>query len=214
MLGNAGAGGVFLSLAADEVWLREGVILNPHYKDMGNFHGSEYWTYLLPGRVGEDRARRVNQARLPMGVDEALELGLATRCLPGNVESADWELLRAAAELAASPDLARRIAAKRARRCGDEAEKPPSAYREEELRRMRRNFYGFDPSYLVALYNFIRKTPKSRTPVTLAVHRACIWFHSRKFALQFVPADLAKIAMRPRVTTRHFPDRLRYAFQV
>lgn len=170
--GNAGAGGVFLSLAADEVWMRDGVILNPHYKDMGNLYGSEYWTYLLPARIGEDRARIVTQARLPMGVDEALELGLATRRLPSEVEAADRELHRAAAELASSPDLAERIAAKRARRARDEAEKPLAAYREEELRWMRRNFYGFDPSYHVARYNFIRKTPKSRTPVTLAIHRA------------------------------------------
>src|SRR6266542_3960921 len=34
--GNAGAGGVFLALAADHVYAREGVILNPHYKGMGN----------------------------------------------------------------------------------------------------------------------------------------------------------------------------------
>ncbi|MCB1515879.1 MAG: hydrogenase maturation protein, partial [Hyphomicrobiaceae bacterium] len=31
LCGNAGAGGVFLARAADEVWLRRGVILNPHY---------------------------------------------------------------------------------------------------------------------------------------------------------------------------------------
>jgi len=37
---------------------------------------------------------------------------------------------------------------------------------------MKRNFYGFDPSYHVARYNFIRKIPKSRTPLTLAVHRS------------------------------------------
>jgi putative two-component system hydrogenase maturation factor HypX/HoxX len=172
LTGNAGAGGVFLSLAADEVWMRDGVILNPHYKDMGNLYGSEYWTYLLPARIGETRARIVTQARLPMGVEEALELGLATRRLPSDVAAADRELHRAVAELASSPDLAERIAAKRARRARDEAEKPLSAYREEELRRMRRNFYGFDPSYHVARYNFIRKTPKSRTPVTLAIHRA------------------------------------------
>ncbi|OFZ66448.1 MAG: hypothetical protein A2V79_02415 [Betaproteobacteria bacterium RBG_16_56_24] len=30
--GNAGAGGVFLSLAADRVYAREGVVFNPHYK--------------------------------------------------------------------------------------------------------------------------------------------------------------------------------------
>jgi putative two-component system hydrogenase maturation factor HypX/HoxX len=172
LTGNAGAGGVFLSLAADEVWMRDGVILNPHYKDMGNLYGSEYWTYLLPARIGETRARIVTQARLPMGVDEALELGLATRRLPSDVAAADRELRRAVAELASSPDLAERIAAKRARRARDEAEKPLATYREEELRRMRRNFYGFDPSYHVARYNFIRKTPKSRTPVTLAIHRA------------------------------------------
>ncbi|MFF0923809.1 hydrogenase maturation protein [Rhizobium leguminosarum] len=172
VLGNAGAGGVFLSLAADEVWMREGVILNPHYKDMGNLYGSEYWTYLLPARVGEDRARRVMQARLPMGIDEALEFGLATRRLPGNIDAAEQVLHRAVAELAVSPELAGRIAAKQARRGRDEAEKPLAAYREEELRRMRRNFYGFDPSYHVARYNFILKTPKSRTPLTLAIHRA------------------------------------------
>jgi len=37
---------------------------------------------------------------------------------------------------------------------------------------MKRNFYGFDPSYHVARYNFIRKIPKSRTPLTLAAHRS------------------------------------------
>jgi putative two-component system hydrogenase maturation factor HypX/HoxX len=37
--GNGGAGGVFLALAADEVWARDGVILNPHYKNMGNLYG-------------------------------------------------------------------------------------------------------------------------------------------------------------------------------
>lgn len=172
VIGNAGAGGVFLSLAADEVWMREGVVFNPHYKDMGNLYGSEYWTYLLPARVGEERARRVTQARLPMGIDEALELGLVTRRLPADVSSAVAELRRAAIELAASPDLADRIAAKRERRLRDEADKPLCVYRAEELQRMRRNFYGFDPSYHVARHNFIRKTPKSRTPVTLAIHRA------------------------------------------
>ena len=50
--------------------------------------------------------------------------------------------------------------------------KPLAAYREEEMQRMKRNFYGFDPSYHVARYNFIRKIPKSRTPLTLAHHRS------------------------------------------
>jgi putative two-component system hydrogenase maturation factor HypX/HoxX len=36
---------------------------------------------------------------------------------------------------------------------------------------MQLNFFGFDPSYHVARYNFVRKVPKSRTPVWLARHR-------------------------------------------
>jgi putative two-component system hydrogenase maturation factor HypX/HoxX len=52
--GNCGAGGCFLARAADLVWARAGVLLNPHYRNMGNLFGSEYWTYLLPARVGSE----------------------------------------------------------------------------------------------------------------------------------------------------------------
>lgn len=45
-------------------------------------------------------------------------------------------------------------------------------YREEELARMKLNFYGFDPSYHVARYHFVYKMPKARTPGYLARHRA------------------------------------------
>ena len=55
--GNAAAGGVFLALAADRVLARSGIVLNPHYRNMGNLYGSEYWTYLLPRRVGRPQAR-------------------------------------------------------------------------------------------------------------------------------------------------------------
>jgi len=65
-----------------------------------------------------------------------------------------------------------RIAAKKRDRARDESEKPLESYRAEELARMRFNFYGFDPSYHVARYNFIHKVPKSRTPLTIASHRS------------------------------------------
>ena len=81
--GNAGAGGVFLALAADEVWAYEGVVLNPHYKDMGNLYGSEYWTYLLPRRVGKPRMRAGSPRRgCRWEVAEARRLGLIDRILP------------------------------------------------------------------------------------------------------------------------------------
>ena len=76
MQGNAGAGGVFLALAADRVFARDGVVLNPHYKGMGNLYGSEYWTYLLPRRVGAEAADALTRGRLPMSAAQAAACGL------------------------------------------------------------------------------------------------------------------------------------------
>lgn len=169
--GNAGAGGVFLSLAADEVWASDRIVLNPHYKDMGNLYGSEYWTYLLPRRAGAANAAMITQCQLPMGVAEAGRLGIVDRVLTARGAATD-DLVKLAAALASDPDYAARLVDKRRRRAADEAEKPLEAYRNEELRRMRLNFCGFDPSYHVARYNFIHKAPKSRTPLTIANHRS------------------------------------------
>jgi putative two-component system hydrogenase maturation factor HypX/HoxX len=172
MHGNAGAGGVFMALAADMVLARAGVVLNPHYKGMGNLYGSEYWTYLLPKRCGVDGAARLTQARLPVGAAEAKEMGLIDDCFGANAPEFRAEVERMAVGLAASPDIDERLSAKRLARLADEAEKPLAAYRAEELERMTLNFYGFDPSYHVARWNFIRKVPKSRTPLYLARHRS------------------------------------------
>ena len=74
--GNAAAGGVFLALAADRVLARSGIVLNPHYRNMGNLYGSEYWTYLLPRRVGAAQAHALMARRLPLGTPEAHRIGL------------------------------------------------------------------------------------------------------------------------------------------
>ena len=42
---------------------------------------------------------------------------------------------------------------------------------DEELQRMQRNFYGFDPSYHVARHHFVHKSLASWTPRHLARHR-------------------------------------------
>lgn len=170
MRGNAGAGGVFLARACDQVWLRRVVVLNPHYKDMGNLYGSEFWTYLLPRYCGADNAARIARQRLPMGADEAVSLGLADACFDDGCREFDAEVARRAAKLAGG-GFADALHKKQARRAADEAAKPLDQYRAAELARMKRNFYGFDPSYHVARYNFVYKICKSRTPVTLANHR-------------------------------------------
>lgn len=171
--GNTGAGGCFLARAADFVWVRDGVVLNPHYKNMGNLFGSEFWTYLLPPRVGEAGAKAIMRHRLPMSAKEAVELGFYDACLPAPGFAVD--VARRAAELAASPDMAERLAAKQAKRQADEGVKPLAAYREDELKEMRRNFYGFDPSYHVARYHFVSRSAHSWTPRHLARHRDLDW---------------------------------------
>ena len=175
LCGNAGAGGAFLALAADRLWARAGVILNPHYKNMGNLYGSEYWTYLLPRRIGAERARRIMANRLPLPAPQALreELIDASIDVPPSVFL--LEVAARAQALADSADFGARLEAKRARRARDEATKPLAAYRTEELEHLRRNFYGFDPSYHVARYHFVAKSPSSWTPRHLALHRELGW---------------------------------------
>ncbi|MCM2322388.1 MAG: hydrogenase maturation protein [Oligoflexia bacterium] len=173
--GNAGAGGVFLALAADQVLARTGVILNPHYKSMGNLFGSEYWTYLLPRRVSEAQARAITQNRLPIGAPEAKASGLIDDHFGADVPGFASEVRRRAETLASDPRLAAMLAEKSRVRAQDEERKPLESYRAEELERMKLNFYGFDPSYHVARYNFVFRVPHSWTPLHLALHRRNVW---------------------------------------
>ncbi len=173
--GNAGAGGAFLALCADEIWAREGVVLNPHYKNMGNLYGSEYWTYLLPRRLGESGARALMNRRLPLGATDALEMGFIDACFARTVDEFRREVHQRARLLAQDAEIEKRLAQKRSRLARDEAIKPLAQYRDEELVQMQRNFFGFDPSYHVARYHFVFKTPHSWTPRHLARHRDLNW---------------------------------------
>jgi putative two-component system hydrogenase maturation factor HypX/HoxX len=169
--GNAGAGGCFLALTCDQVWARAGVILNPHYKNMGNLYGSEYWTYTLPRRVTRGEPRAVMENRLPVGTAQAAEIGLVDRVIDGDRSTFLGQALAQARSLAEAADFDAALAAKRARRATDEARRPLAAYREEELAHMRSNFYGFDPSYHYARAHFVNKVPHAWTPLHLALHR-------------------------------------------
>jgi putative two-component system hydrogenase maturation factor HypX/HoxX len=172
MQGNAGAGGAFLALAADRVYARDGVILNPHYKGMGNLYGSEYWTYLLPRRVGAEAAHRITQGRMPMSARQANALGLVDAHFGATPAAFRAEIDFRACALADDPALDQLLTEKRARRKADEATTSLDSYRTEELERMKQNFFGFDPSFHVARDHFVRKVPRSRTPLYLARHRS------------------------------------------
>ncbi|PBC78266.1 putative two-component system hydrogenase maturation factor HypX/HoxX [Streptomyces sp. TLI_235] len=163
LAGNAAAGGLMLAVAADEVWCRSSAVLNPHYRLMG-LYGSEYWTYTLPRRVGEETARRLTTAALPVGPQEAESVGLVDRVRRGSAAEFRRWVEREAAALADSPELGTRLLEKKRRRAADEAAKPLAAYRAEELTHMRRNFTAPDEPYHRLRRDFVHKVCPTATP--------------------------------------------------
>jgi putative two-component system protein, hydrogenase maturation factor HypX/HoxX len=155
--GNAGAGGVMLALAADRVFARRGVVLNPHYRSMGNLYGSEYWTYTLPRRVGSDLAHELTTACQPIGADAACTIGLIDSAFGTSVADFDAQLDTLVDALAIDTRLPRMLADKRRSRAADERARPLASYRAQELARMADNFFGPDASYHEARHRFVRK---------------------------------------------------------
>jgi len=169
--GNAGAGGVFLALTCDLVFARKGVVLNPHYKNIGNLYGSEFWTYTLPKRVGWERGREIMENRMPISSERAMGIGLIDGVFGRTPEDFTQGLKGFLKSFVNSKDFDRFLKEKREKRLSDWSKKPLKTYREEELERMRLNFYGFDTSYHIARYYFVRRFLPFRTPPYLAVHR-------------------------------------------
>jgi putative two-component system protein, hydrogenase maturation factor HypX/HoxX len=156
--GNTGAGGVILGLGADQVLLRSGVVLNPHYRTMG-LTGSEYWTYVLPRRVGAAEARRLTDDCLPIGAAEAASIGLADAVLTGAPDEFDAAVLDHAFRLATSDGLAQRLATKAATRAADERHRPLETYRIRELAEMSRDIFDDRHGFAAARRAFVTKQP-------------------------------------------------------
>ncbi len=157
MRGNAGAGGAMMAVAADYVYARSGIVLNPHYRKMGELYGSEYWTYTLPRRVGHAQAFELTSSCRPIGTEEAQRIGFLDEVLGDDPESFEAELRGRARLLARDPKFDATIRGKREKRLKHELVKPLASYRAEELARMRVNFFGPDPAYHVARRNFVYK---------------------------------------------------------
>jgi putative two-component system protein, hydrogenase maturation factor HypX/HoxX len=170
LAGNAAAGGLMLALAADEVWCRAGTVLNPHYRLMG-LHGSEYWTYTLPRRVGAEEAARLTDACLPVSPASALRCGLADRVVEGGADAFRAEVAGLAEQLAHSPDYPRRVALKARQLTPAAMVRPLDAYRQAELAIMNRNFYDPREPYAQLRRAFVYKQKPTRTPPHLARHR-------------------------------------------
>jgi putative two-component system protein, hydrogenase maturation factor HypX/HoxX len=171
LAGDAAAGGVPFALAADRVVARDDVVLNPYYRHMGGLYGSEYWTYLLPRRVGPElTARLMGPPFTSLGTRQAVEIGLLDAAFGATLDSFRSQVRGMAERLARTPDLGQRLEDKRRRRARDEQIKPLNAYRKEELARSYRCFFGEDRSYHQARSRFVYKlgAPCAVTPTTAA----------------------------------------------
>jgi putative two-component system protein, hydrogenase maturation factor HypX/HoxX len=158
LAGDAAAGGVPFAMAADYVLAREDVVLNPYYAHMGGLYGSEYWTYLMPRRIGHELTEELTSAPFePIGTREAVEIGLLDDAFGDNVERFRARVRAFARDLGAGPYLTALLEGKRSARRRDERVKPLAAYRAEELARSYECFFGEDRSYHEARHRFVYK---------------------------------------------------------
>lgn len=171
MHGSAGAGGVMLAIAADRALVRDGVVLNPHYKGMGGLYGSEYWTYSLEKRVGFDMAQDLTEQCLPINVQTAKAIGLIDDFIVQDDSANRFrdQIVRIAEKLARSEHFNILLNRKRVVREHEEAIKPLADYRAEELTEMKRNFWGKDRSYHIARTAFVHKQAQ---PLTTQLHQS------------------------------------------
>ena len=170
--GSAGAGGAILALAADKAFVREGTILNPHYKNMGQLYGSEYWTYLLRKRVGEKMAATLtDEKRVPISAKKAWHIGMIDQVLDKNYALFSAQVKHLANAYVADRSLLQHMLTEKAKtRCFDEANKALASYRKFELTQMHANCYGSE-AYHTARKNFVYKISDDKTPVNIAAHR-------------------------------------------
>jgi putative two-component system hydrogenase maturation factor HypX/HoxX len=139
---------------------------------MGGLHGSEYWTYTLPRRVGQRRALELTLSCKPIGTQAAREMGFLDDAFGEDTKAFEAELRGRARRLARDPEFRLMLRKKHERRLDDESVKPLANYRAKELERMQVNFFGPDPSYHEARRRFFKGNPppqRSRGPVRAAV---------------------------------------------
>ena len=133
---------------------------------MGLF-GSEYWTYVLPRRVGQ-LAAHVADRGVPArsAPAEALRIGLADEVLPGSAGRVrGGRAWTQAARLARRPDYdqsARRQTTGAGRRRA--AQRPLEAYRVQELAEMSRDIFDDRHGFAAARRAFVTKQRRQAQP--------------------------------------------------
>jgi putative two-component system hydrogenase maturation factor HypX/HoxX len=161
LTGSAGAGGVMLALAADVVFARAGVVLNPHYKTMG-LYGSEYWTYSLPRAVGSEIAHKLTEECLPISAVQARQWGMVQDIGPRcPSEFGPWLLQEARRALTEE-----KYASHRARKADRDVEQIELC-RNHELTQMELDMVHNRQHFAEKCRNFVFKRKTCQTPQRL-----------------------------------------------
>ncbi|WP_295053461.1 hydrogenase maturation protein [Sulfuricurvum sp.] len=161
---NAGAGGMFLALAADFIVAREGVVLNPHYQTLG-LHGSEYWTYTLPRRVGGEKAEELTNGCLPISAVHARSIGLIDTLLSENDETYLEQLHIYCRTLCDDEErYDERLESKRQKINHTSFAEEIQSYREVELEQMYPSFYDPASDFNRLRKDFVYKLCPIQTP--------------------------------------------------
>jgi putative two-component system hydrogenase maturation factor HypX/HoxX len=134
-------------------------------------HGSEYWTYLLPKKVGNEQAFHLTQSCLPLGVKRAKTMGYIDEILPRDKQAYLQELQNFCKELAQNDNYYDFLDEKETQRANDEAIKPLQSYRDEELAFMYESFYNENSPFNTLRKEFVYKRCPRQTPLYLAHHR-------------------------------------------
>lgn len=161
LTGSAGAGGVMLALAADIVFARAGVVLNPHYKTMG-LYGSEYWTYSLPRAVGSEVAHKLVEECLPISALQARHWGMVQDIGPRCPRAFGLWLLQQASDALTDE----RYALHRARKSNMDLAQIERC-RENELAQMRLDMVENRQQFAEKCRNFVFKRKTCQTPQRL-----------------------------------------------
>ncbi len=163
--GGAGAGGLFFGLACDYVLVREGVVLNPHYKTLG-LSGSEFHTYTLPKRIGREQAEKILDEALPLVTKEAVAIGMIDKVLPEYSEHFEKELHHFCHALCEDEDSwYEQLDAKRDRL--EEDATLIEQLHQQELNRMHPEFWDSQSSFHQLRHDFVYKQCPTQTPQRL-----------------------------------------------
>ncbi|CAG8616016.1 37019_t:CDS:1 [Gigaspora margarita] len=164
---NAGAGGVYLALATDFSFVKPGVVLNPHYINMG-LYGSELHTYTASKRINMFMLKQIKENAKPLLAVEAIEIGLFDKLIQQeqvNPEQSFLDSVKGFMDIATADitKFTKFIENKQDIRMRDELAKSLEDYEKHELEEMHKDFFENRNNFHEKRWAFITKSPLTLT---------------------------------------------------